>query len=443
MKKVVLASVLAIAASSLFSVPATFAQDAAQGAQADQITIKDPAEYNSYTNAIGQSSPAAKSAAIEAFLQQYPQTVVKAEVLGQLIAAYQQQQQLDKTLDAATRLLQVDPNNLRALTFYVYIKKAQYTANPGANQAMLDDAATKAQQGLNATKPAAMPQADFDKLKAATTPIFLSAIATDDLSKKDYASAITHFTAELKAADPAQSASGPILNDTYLLGTAYISQDPKDYLNGIYFLTRAAQYEPEPAKTTIEQTAEYWYKKYHTPPQDMSGPKALEGFDAVQKAAHDNLFPPANFTITPAPPPPAPDKLAHDAVVGTPDLKQMALADKEFVLSNGNDEDAAKVWAVMKDVRAQVPGTVIAATTTSVQLAVSPDAQQSKTADFTINFTKPLTEAPAVGASVKYDATFDSFTKTPPMIILKDGEPVVAPKAKPAAAHHPAHKAHK
>src|SRR5450432_1279217 len=212
MKKVVFASVLAIAASSLFSVPAIFAQD--QGAQADQITIKDPAEYNSYTNAIGQSSPAAKSAAIESFLQQYPQTVVKAEVLEQLIAAYQQQQQLDKTLDAATRLLQVDPNNLRALTFYVYIKKAQYTANPAANQAMLDDASTKAQQGLNATKPAAMPQADFDKLKAATTPIFLSAIATDDLSKKDYASAITHFTAELKAVDPSQAAGGPALNDT-------------------------------------------------------------------------------------------------------------------------------------------------------------------------------------------------------------------------------------
>ena len=30
---------------------------------------------------------------------------------------------------------------------------------------------------------------------------------------------------------------------------------------------------------------------------------------------------------------------------------------------------------------------------------------------------------------VKFDATFDSYTKTPPMIILKEGEPVVEKKA--------------
>ncbi|HEY0759999.1 MAG TPA: hypothetical protein VGD59_12165 [Acidisarcina sp.] len=436
MKKVVLASVLALATSALFSAPVAFSQD--QPATTD-LTIKDPAEYNSFQNAVGQQNPAQKSAALESFLSQYPNSVVKSDVLEQLMIAYQQQQKVDKTLDAATRLLQVDPNNLRALTLFVYIKKSQYAANPSSNQAMLDDAATRAQQGLNATKPAAMSQADFDKLKGVTTPIFLSAIATDDLAKKDFASAITHFTAELKAVDPAQTTSGPTLNDTYLLGTAYIGQEPKDVPSAIYFFARAAQYEPEPAKTTIEQTAEYWYKKYHTPPQDQSGPKALEGFDAVQKLAHDNLFPPSTYAITAAPPPPSPDKLAHDAVATAGDLKTMSLSDKEFVLSNGVQEDADKVWAVMKDVRAQVPGIVIAATTTSVQLAVSPDAQQGKTADFTINFTKPLPTAPEVGASVKYDATFDSYTKTPPMIILKDGEPAVTIKSKPAAAHRAVH----
>src|SRR5258707_15444922 len=113
MKKVVLAFVLAVAASLLCSIPAAVAQD---------ITIKDPAEYNAYSNAIGQSSPAAKASAIEAFLQQYPNSVVKAEVLQELLVAYQQQNNMDKSLDAASRLLQVDPNNLRALTFYVYLK---------------------------------------------------------------------------------------------------------------------------------------------------------------------------------------------------------------------------------------------------------------------------------------------------------------------------------
>jgi tetratricopeptide (TPR) repeat protein len=430
MKKVVLASVLAVATSLLCLIPAAVAQD---------ITIKDPAEYNAYSNAIGQSSPAAKASAIEAFLQQYPNSVVKAEVLQELLVAYQQQNNMDKTLDAASRLLQVDPNNLRALTFYVYLKEAQAkqkAADPTVSQPLLDDAAAKAQQGLNATKPAAMPQPDFDKLKAATTPIFHSAIATDALAKKDYATAIKEFQEELKSyPDPVATTSGPALNDTYLLGTAYVAQEPKDLPNGIFYLTRAADYAPAAAKDPIEQAAEYWYKKYHRDPSQPGD--GLDGFDQVKQLAHDNLFPPDSYKPTPAPPPPSPDKLAHDAVVGTPDLKSMALADKEFVLANGNDEDAGKVWAVMKDVRAQVPGLVIAATPDSVQLAVSQDAQQSKTADFTINMTKPLTELPAVGATVKYDATFDSYTKTPPMIILKEGAPV---EEKKAPVHHPVHR---
>ena len=65
MKKVVFASVLAIASSALCLPPLLLAQD--QGSQSSQITIKDPAEYNAYTSAIGQSTPAAKAAAIESF----------------------------------------------------------------------------------------------------------------------------------------------------------------------------------------------------------------------------------------------------------------------------------------------------------------------------------------------------------------------------------------
>src|SRR5580700_7207102 len=159
MKKVVFASLLVFASSTLASLPAALAQDS--GAQSSQITIKDPAEYNAYTNAIGQSAPAAKAAAIEAFLQQYPNSVVKAQMLEQLVGAYQATGDSAKTYDAAKRLLQVDPNNLRALTFVVYVEKAQ----AAGDQAKLDDAAANAQKGINATKPSNMSDADFQKLK--------------------------------------------------------------------------------------------------------------------------------------------------------------------------------------------------------------------------------------------------------------------------------------
>jgi len=417
MKKVVFACLLAVASSALYLPPAA----QAQGSQPGQITIKDPAEYNAYTSAIGQATPAAKASAIESFLQQYPNSVVKAEMLEQLVGAYQATGDTAKTYDAAKRLLQVDPNNLRALIFVVYVEKQQ--AN--GDQAKLDEAAALAQRGQNATKPANMSDADFQKLKVLAAPIFGNVIGADDISKKDYKDAITTYLAELHAIDPAQSTQGIALADTYALGNAYVQQDPKDLVNGIWYLTRAAQYLQEPYKSNVEKAAEYWYKKYHG---------SMDGFDQIKQLAHDNLFPPDSYKPVPAPPPPSPQELAHNAVVSTPDLdKGLALADKEFVLANGAPDDAQKVWAVLQGKTTEVPGTVIQATADSVQLAVSEDAKESQKADFTINMKTPLKDVPAVGTQATFIATFDSYTQNPPMIILKDGEPKVA--AKPPVHH--------
>src|SRR5277367_4655698 len=132
MKEFALASVLAIATSILCMLPFAYAQDE---------VIKDPAEYNAYSNAVGQATPAAKAAAIEDFLTKYPQTIVKVNILGQLLTAYQQSNDVPNALKTAKRLLDADPNNLRAAAFYVALTKAQAT-KPGidaaAAQQMLD-----------------------------------------------------------------------------------------------------------------------------------------------------------------------------------------------------------------------------------------------------------------------------------------------------------------
>src|ERR1700761_1033656 len=398
MKKVALASLLAIATSTLCATPFALAQAAAGGGGAQQITIKDPAESNDYSNAISQSSPAAKASAIEAFLTKYPNSVVKEEMLEQLMAAYQATTNMDKTVDAATRLLQTDPNNLRALAITVYIKKAQAAqkSTPAEQQPLLDDAAASAQKGIAAQKPANMAQADFDKLKAATTPIFYSAIALDDQLKKDYPGAVDSFKKELQAVPAAQTQTGPALNDTYLLGQAYAQQNPPDLKNAVWFLTRAAAYAPPAAKDQIEKAAEYYYNKYHG---------SMDGFDQAAKV-----------------------------VASTPDLKTLNLNDKEFILFNGKPEDAGKMWDTMKGQTYEIPGKVVSATADSVQLAVTDDAKASNTADFTINMKKPLTTPPAIGTMVNYDATFDSYTQNPKMITLIDGAPPAPVKKTPV--HH-------
>jgi hypothetical protein len=418
MKKSVLASLLALAIISPGSVPMVYGQAAPSG----QITIKDPAEYNEYTNAVGQSTPAAKAAAIEAFLTKYPNSVVKNDLLEQLMLAYQGDPV--KMLDAADRLLAADPGNLRGLATAVYLEKtlAQQKPNPTDAQPILDKAAAQAQTGLSATKSGNMSDADFQKLKTATAPIFDSAIALDDANKKDYAGAIAAYTNELKAyPDPTLTQSGPGLNDTYLLGQAYAQETPPDLKNAAWFFTRAAQFAPEQAKPQIEKAAEYFYNKYHG---------SMDGYPAVQALAKTNLFPPPEYNPTPAPPPPSPADLAAQTVASTPDLKTLSLGDQEFILFNGKPEDAQKVWDVLKGRRVQVPGTVISATPESVQLAVTEDNKQSKKADFTVNMKTPLKSVPAIGSNVTYDATFDSYTPNPPMITLSDGEP---PAKAPAA----------
>ena len=433
MKKVALASLLAIATSTLYAAPFALAQAAASdGAGAQQITIKDPAEYNDYSNAISQSSPAAKASAIEAFLTKYPNSVVKEEMLEQLMAAYQATNNMDKTVDAATRLLQTDPNNLRALAITVYIKKAQAAqkSTPAEQQPLLDDAAASAQKGIAAQKPASMAQADFDKLKAATTPIFYSAIALDDQLKKDYPGAEDSFKKELQAVPAAQTQTGPALNDTYLLGQAYAQQTPPDLKNAVWFLTRAAQYAPPAAKDQIEKAAEYYYNKYHG---------GMDGFDQVKTLVTQSVLPPDSYNPTPAPPPPSPADQAAKVVASTPDLKTLNLNDKEFILFNGKPEDAGKMWDTMKGQTYEIPGKVVSATADSVQLAVTDDAKASNTADFTINMKEPLKDVPATGTSVTLIGTFDSYTQNPPMIIMKDGEAKPAEKKTPArrTTHRP------
>jgi len=140
-------------------------------------------------------------------------------------------------------------------------------------------------------------------------------------------------------------------------------------------------------------------------------------------------------------PAPKPADIVKQVIASTPDLATLAISDKEFILQNGTPEDAAKVWDTIKGKSVQFPDTtVIAVSDTALQVAVSDDAVQSKTADFTFNLTAPLKTPPVVGAKATVTGTYASFTPTPIMITMSDGA-LVEPKkpaAKPSPAHHTA-----
>jgi hypothetical protein len=434
MKKVVVASLLAFVSVAPVAHMA-FAQtqvNLGSNAQSAGGVQMSPAEYKAYNDAIGQSTPQTKATALEAYLTAYSQSAVKAAVLEQLMLAYSSFDPA-KTLDAADRLLQVDPNNLRALTFAVYFRQqaGDQATDPAAKQAAYDKAAEFAQKGLNVTKPQGMSDADFNTLKAAATPVFFRAIAAAALGKKDAATAIDALKKSLTSVPEADTAKpGPLLQDTYTLGSAFYQSTPPDFANCAWFAARAAGLAPEPYKTQMMPLAKYCFKKYHG---------ADDGFDALLAAATAHLMQPADFTIKPAP---SPADIVKQVIASTPDLATLAISDKEFILQNGSPEDAAKVWDTIKGKTVQFPdATVVSVTDTALLVAVSDDAVQSKTADFTFQLAAPLKTPPAVGSKVTVTGTYASFTPSPLMITMSDGA-VVEPKKptparKPTPAHHP------
>jgi hypothetical protein len=392
-------------------------------------------EYAAYNSAKTQTTPAAQAAAFEAYLKAYPNSAVKVEVLNQILFADSQTGDKAATLSAADRLLAVDPANLRALTFEVYYKRldADALTDATAKASALDVVAGYAQKGLNAPKPAGMSDADFAQLKTATMPTFESALADDDLAKKDNADAIKALKAEIDGVPVAQTqAVGPVLQDVYTLSQAYYTATPPDYLNCAWYASRAAYYAPAAYKTNIQPLANYCYKKYHGD---------LTGYDAMQTSVQTNLDPPAGFleAIKPAP---KPEDIVTNLIATTPDLAALAVSDKEFVLQYGKQADADKVFDTVKGKSTEFPDVlVIAATADSVQVAISDDNVQSKTADFTFTMKEPLKTVPAVGAKVTLDGTYASYTQSPLMITMSDSS--IVEKKKPAPVHHtPPHHAH-
>lgn len=412
MKKAMFATVLAAAA---VSAPYCLAQ-----AAAGQVQLQ-PDEYAAYNNVTTAADPAAKVAAAEAFLAKYPQSTVKADVLTNLALAYYQQNNLPKLADAADRLLQVDPNNIRGLVFDTTAEKQQgdAAADPATRQAFYDKAAAFAQRGLAAPKPASVDQAQWDTFTKTIYPTFYGTIGADDMGKKDYAGAITAYTTELKSApEDATKQPGPLLQDTFYLGQAYYQSTPPDYLSCAYFTQRAANFAPDQFKTQFQPTADYCYKKYHG---------GADGQDAVKTAASATLFPADSFkTSVKAAPTPADQATALLASDKTDDatLAKTNIMDREFVMQYGTAAQADEEFTPIKGKEIEISGVVVSITGTDLKLAVSDDSKTAnpKVADFDITLKEEPKTAPEVDSTVKVIGTVDSYTQNPVLVKMTAGE---------------------
>ena len=119
----------------------------------------------------------AKISGMEAFLTQYPNSVMKEDALELLMRTYQQLNNVPKTMEAANRVLQANPNNVTALALLSYLNRLKAQSEQGAAaQQDLQQAAQFGEKGLQALpnypKPEGMSDVDFAKLKDSLSGIF-------------------------------------------------------------------------------------------------------------------------------------------------------------------------------------------------------------------------------------------------------------------------------
>src|SRR5581483_9932281 len=238
---VIASSAVAVGQGAQAQTPGATPQQPAAAAQPGQAPqqkkeIKDPAEYNAYVGAVQQQDANAKVSGLEAFLTQYPNSVMKEDALEILMGAYQQAGNQQKMLDTAQRVLAANPNNLRALALLAYTKRAMADANQNPQQ-NLAEGAQFAERGLQAvqtaTKPDGMSDADFAKLKAQVSVIFNGVDGMNALQNKNYPVAQQHLRAAVEG-EPND------LRNVYPLALAYLTGTPPDSVNGLFFIARAA-----------------------------------------------------------------------------------------------------------------------------------------------------------------------------------------------------------
>jgi tetratricopeptide (TPR) repeat protein len=413
MKKSLLVIVLAMA------VVATAGWAAAQApasTSSQAPVIKDPAEYNAYMGAIQQQDAAAKISGLEAFLVQYPNSVVKIDALETLMGAYQQTGNAAKVADTANRLLAVAPDNVRALVVLAYTERAGQKWS---------EASQHATHGLEAlakmAKPEGVSQADFDKQKQQMSAVLNSVAGFSALQLKNNADAQKYLRAAVQ--DNPNN-----LQDVYPLALAYLTANPPVYVDGLFFIARAAGLATGAGQTQIQNYGLSVYKKYHGSDQ---------GWTDVLNTAKTATEPPAGFTIAQYVPPTPAQQAAE--LVKTKEPKDMSFAEWELVLSAGAPADADKVWTAIKGKPLQMEGVVIKASATELDIAGSQDDIDQKRADITLTMTGniPAKLMPAEGATLDFEGTPASYTASPFVMTMEKGALLQKAAPKPAPTRKP------
>jgi tetratricopeptide (TPR) repeat protein len=391
-----------------------FTLNAAQG----QKTIKDPVEYNAYIAALNTTDPAQKAQLMEAFVKQYPDSVVRVDALEQAMAAYQQSGNAAKVLETAKRILQFAPDNIRALAILTYIDRASAA---GGDPSALKEGCSSAQAGLKSLpawqKEEGVSDVDFEKLRNQMADIFNGAAGFCALQAKNYSQA-RDFYAKAFQIDPTN------VQDVYQLSIAGLEMSPID-VSGFWYCVKTLSLLEQAKNTAGMQSASVYckakYRKYHG---------GEDGWDHLAAQSATQTAPPANFAAS-VKPAPTPCDLAVQAVQEN-DPATLSFSDWEFILEHRDCSPeggvaAQKVWAALQtkqkngDARLKIPVKVISATADTILVAITDDNIAANKADMQVKLTTPVEHPPAPGAEIQVIGVITRYTLNPFLFVMEKG----------------------
>jgi tetratricopeptide (TPR) repeat protein len=380
---------------------------------------QNPAEQAAYTNAINIKDPTKRAETLDIFLAWYPNSTLRIDAYEQAMAAWQSAGNPAKADATATKLLQIDPDNMRALANRAYVGR---TRAMSGEPAALAPAAAAAERGIAAMakwpRPATLSDGDFARTKAQMSAIFDGTLGFAALQAKDYAKARTHYLAAV-AVDPDN------LADVYQLSVAQLEMQPSDPLGFWYgaraiAIARAAKNDQ--AASGIDRYVRARYHRYHG---------SEDGWDAlVTRVAAGEKTSPDGFakSITRAL---SPAEAAVQAVTDH-DPASLSYSEWAFVLSHredspANKEAADKVWRAIADKqkdgsRLKIPVKVISATPERIEAAISDEHQANNTIDLNIALARPLSPLPAVGAMISIVGTLSDYRVRPFLFMMTKAE---------------------
>ena len=410
-------------------------------AAAKPTTWSGREEYDAYMALLAaKDAPAKLIPLADAFLQKYPNSFMKGNVLGMVMGAYAQTNDMPKATETAQNVLKADPDNLGALRFLSFTFPFLYKSDDPNKDAALTAADANARHGLDIVgklqKPQGASEADFQKAVKDLRSVFNSCIGFVALQKKDYPNAIT----------PLKAATDDNSNATYAfywMGLSHLYSTPRDYDHAVWYMARAVAL----AKAAKDPNAEAWekylkntYVGYHGTDTGLSDVEA-------QAAASPN--PPDGFKIEQVK---APEKTGDNMVDNFNTLT--------FPLKLGG-ETAQKQWDGIKGQDVALGGKIMGvekgtdADVYLVHIAILPATISADGYDIELKDSKqPNVKNLSKGDLATFTGTLDSYTATPNLIVTLIGtvtselpdKPAPKDKPKPPAkppVHRPTTTVHK